>query len=339
MKILVTGGRGFIGWNIVQDLRSTGHDVWSLDSSKVNEYARLKQFDAEKDIAKYPEGNILFREVLEAFFSDHRESGLPFEAVIHMAAIPGVRTALEAIPDQIGTNGTGFANLLLAMGRHAQHSLKYFIYASSSSAYDEASESRRSKETINGRTVYGLSKAMNVAMVNTYARSWLPKTNCIGLRIHNAIGPFCRNALAPVKWTHDILLGRQIQLFSRVAFPNTPQDFLHRDFTPISDIIQAIRTILFSKRGPDIEIGERNLGHGDPVSILTMLNIMEGVIGIKAKMKIVTAPNTEALSTSSPNHFSISGDAAFAIQYAKLHNWMRDNGYLEKDSMDRPLIP
>jgi len=347
MKILITGGLGFIGWNLRAALKEDGHDVWTLDKSDYREYENLKVLEPSdlhgaRGQGHPAVGNILYREYLEGMFSDVAREGHPFEAVIHLAAVPGVRIALEEIADQAATNIGGFSNLLVALGRHHKDQLKHFIYATSSSAYDESGNVP--PNTINGRTVYGLSKAANVAIVERYATTWLPKTNFTGLRIHNAIGPFCRGELAPVKWTHDMVSGKTINLFCRPGvalggstLPN-PEHFLYRDFTPISSIIAAVRGTLDSKN-VGIHRVEKNLGHGDPVSILTMLRIMEDISGWRAMINVVPAPMTEAIRTfSGERPLTISGEARFAIEYGRLYRWLQTNNYLNRDTRGVPLV-
>ena len=116
MKILVSGIAGFIGFHTGRRLLLEGHDVIGLDS--VNAYydptlkrARLKELD---EAAKEVSGNYQFHELnianSDRLFAAAGDDG--FDAVIHLAAQPGVRYSLEAPHSYIESNVVAFGNVL-----------------------------------------------------------------------------------------------------------------------------------------------------------------------------------------------------------------------------------
>ncbi len=134
MKILVTGGAGFIGSAVTSRLVSCGHDVVVLDN--FNQYydvalkrARQKAFLPDIEVV---EGDITNADDTETLFAAHQ-----FDLVCHLAAQAGVRYSVEAPEVYVQTNVLGTQMLLEAM---QQHGVTRMVYASTSSAYGMSSK-------------------------------------------------------------------------------------------------------------------------------------------------------------------------------------------------------
>ena len=128
MKILVTGGAGFIGSHTVERLLADGHQVTVID--EFNDYydpaIKRQNVSGFSDRITLIEGDIRQPTHVERAFA----GGL--DAVIHLAARAGVRPSIEAPELYIDTNIKGTFHLLEAAKRHG---VKRFVFASSSSVY------------------------------------------------------------------------------------------------------------------------------------------------------------------------------------------------------------
>ncbi|WP_256199454.1 SDR family NAD(P)-dependent oxidoreductase [Verrucomicrobium spinosum] len=129
MKVLVTGGAGFIGSHTVERLLAQGAEVGILDN--FNDYyapdIKRHNISAVQDRITLVEGDLRDPEVVERAFAEGK-----YDAVIHLAARAGVRPSIEQPELYIDTNIKGTFYLLEACKRHG---VKKFVFASSSSVY------------------------------------------------------------------------------------------------------------------------------------------------------------------------------------------------------------
>lgn len=178
MKILVTGGAGFIGSNIVERLLKNGTEkVRVLDNLSTGFYKNLKEFE-NNPAFEFIEGDIRDPDTcLQAC------EGM--DIVSHQAALGSVP---RSIKDPIATNSvniTGFLNMLVAA--RDSHTRR-FIYAASSSTYGD-SESLPKVEDKIGKPLspYAVTKYVNELYADVFARTYGMET--IGLRYFNVFGP------------------------------------------------------------------------------------------------------------------------------------------------------
>ncbi|HET9735660.1 MAG TPA: GDP-mannose 4,6-dehydratase, partial [Burkholderiales bacterium] len=131
MRVLVTGAAGFVGMHCAARLAARGDEVLGVDNLSPY-YAvelkrdRLRQLEGKGNFA-FERLDIADGQALEAVFARARP-----EAVLNLAAQPGVRYSLENPGSYVQSNLVGFANLLEACRRHAP---RHLVYASSSSVY------------------------------------------------------------------------------------------------------------------------------------------------------------------------------------------------------------
>ncbi|MFZ4765024.1 MAG: SDR family NAD(P)-dependent oxidoreductase, partial [Roseimicrobium sp.] len=129
MKVLVTGGAGFIGSHTVERLLAQGHQVGVLDS--FNDYydpaLKRENIRAVRDRITLHEGDLRDAAFIEQTFGSGK-----YDAVIHLAARAGVRPSIEAPELYIDTNIKGTFYMLEACKRHG---ITRFVFASSSSVY------------------------------------------------------------------------------------------------------------------------------------------------------------------------------------------------------------
>jgi UDP-N-acetylglucosamine/UDP-N-acetylgalactosamine 4-epimerase len=176
-KILVTGGAGFIGSNIVEYLLQHGAKVRVLDNLATGNIANLTEFKSNPDF-EFFEGDIRKP-------NDCKRAATGIDAVCHQAAIGSVP---RSIKDPVTTNDVnigGFVNMLTAA---KDAGIRRFVYASSSSVYgDEPNLPKKEERTGNPLSPYAVTKLTNEIYASVFSRCF--DLEIIGLRYFNVFGP------------------------------------------------------------------------------------------------------------------------------------------------------
>ncbi|HEX4664955.1 MAG TPA: GDP-mannose 4,6-dehydratase, partial [Chthoniobacterales bacterium] len=204
MKILVTGGAGFIGSHLVEKLLGEGHQVSILDDFNDFYDPQIKRANIAAivdKIAVHQADLCDARAVNEVF---HREK---FETIIHLAARAGVRPSIGQPQLYYDTNVGGTLHLLeaaRAMG------IERFIFASSSSVYGLAKTIPFSEDLHLTQTVspYAATKIAGEFLCSTY--SHLYRMRIVALRFFTVYGPRQRPDLAIHHFTRRIWNGQPI---------------------------------------------------------------------------------------------------------------------------------
>lgn len=263
MKILVTGGAGFIGMHVARKLIELGHSVVIIDN--FNDYYdvkikedRIKLVKEAKvyraDISDYPK--------MEEIFANEK-----FDKVCHLAAQAGVRYSLENPFAYISSNDVGTLNLLECC---RQYDVKDFVFASSSSVYGGNTKIPFSEDDNVDKPIslYAATKKSNELMAHVYHH--LFGIRCTGLRFFTVYGEFGRPDMAMWIFTKNIIEGKPIDVFNFGK--------MKRDFTYISDVVDGVVKAVMNPF--DYEI--INLGNHKPVELLYFISIIEKELGKKA---------------------------------------------------------
>lgn len=255
MNLLVTGGAGFIGSNLVDELIKRGHRVSVIDnlSGGKKDNINPKCLFFKKDICNY--------KLIEPHFKD-------VDYVFHLAALPRVQYSIE---NPIETNQTNVAGTINILKSSHKAGVKRVIYSASSSAYGDQKKMPL-KETMEVRpqSPYGLQKYIS----ELYCRVWsevygLPT---VSLRYFNVYGP--RNntdgayALVIAKFLHQRKTAKPLTI--------TGDGEQTRDFTSVHDVVRAnILAMKSSKVGKGEVI---NIGAGKNQSINKIAKLIGGPI-------------------------------------------------------------
>jgi len=279
MRILVTGGAGFIGAALSESLLDDGHAVAGVDN--LNDYydpalkrARLERLEGREGFA-FHRLDLADAEALTALIADFQP-----EIVVNLAAQAGVRYSLVNPRAYVQSNLVGFANLLEACRAHPP---AHLVYASSSSVYGA---SRRIPFALDDPadqpvSFYAATKRANEHMAYCYSHLYgFPAT---GLRLFTVYGPRGRPDMAYFDFTRRILAGEPLTLFDADGEPR-------RDFTYIDDILAGIRAVM--ERPPKGDGGAPhrlfNLGNDSPAGVREMVSLLERFLGREAE--IVSKP-------------------------------------------------
>ncbi len=302
--ILVTGGAGFIGSNLIKRLFTDTKGTTIVNIDNMNDYydVSLKEYrlaeiaeiteklghtdntdgtvflsPAESaDIAKskkntnkyvFVKGDIADKETVNRLFEKYH-----FDVVVNLAAQAGVRYSIENPDAYILSNMIGFYNILEAC-RH--NPVEHLVYASSSSVYGGNKKVPFSTDdrVDNPVSLYAATKKSNELFAHCYSKLYnIPTT---GLRFFTVYGPAGRPDMAYFGFTNKLSAGKTIQIFN---YGNC-----RRDFTYVDDIVEGIVRVI--QGAPERKNGEDglpvppyavyNIGGGQPESLLDFVNILQ----------------------------------------------------------------
>jgi UDP-glucuronate 4-epimerase len=267
MRILVTGGAGFIGSHLVEQLLAAGHAVVILDDfndfyDPQTKHANIAGFAQDVTVC-----NVDLRDGAAVRYLFHREK---FEAIAHLAARAGVRPSIQHPQLYYDTNVGGTLYLLEAA---RVTGVERFIFASSSSVYGASktvpfSEDEHLKQTL---SPYGATKVAGEFLCSTY--SHLYQMRVVALRYFTVYGPRQRPDLAIHHFTRRIHAGQPIDQFG--------DGTTRRDYTYIHDVIQGTVAAL-EYEGPHYEVF--NLGESQTIQLKELISAIENALGKKAKI-------------------------------------------------------
>jgi len=176
-KVLVTGGAGFIGSNLVEKLLELGAIVTVLDNLSTGKYENIVEFESNANF-KFIKGDICDVEIC-------KEAVKGQDLVTHQAALGSVPRSIEFPHKTHEVNATGFLNMLHAS---KEEGIKRFVYASSSSVYGDSTKSPKVEgEEGNLLSPYAVTKQLNEKYAGVYAK--LHNIQTVGLRYFNIFGP------------------------------------------------------------------------------------------------------------------------------------------------------
>jgi UDP-glucuronate 4-epimerase len=265
MKVLVTGGAGFIGSHLAERLLADGHEISVLDDFNDFYDPQIKRANlgAVKNSIRIHEADLRDEAAVRRIFH-----GGKFDTVIHLAARAGVRPSIREPKLYIDTNITGTFHLLEAA---KQNGVSRFIFASSSSVYGVIKTAPFSEEMCINATIspYAATKMAGEQLCSNY--SHLYGMRCISLRFFTVYGPRQRPDLAIHKFTKNIRAGIPIDKYGDGS--------TRRDYTYVDDIVQGVAACL----GYDGELCDTfNLGENQTTTLAELIAQIENSLGKKA---------------------------------------------------------
>ncbi|MDL0121718.1 SDR family oxidoreductase [Halobacterium salinarum] len=265
MKILVTGGAGFIGGHLAERFVSDGHDVIVLDTLDpfYNVGLKKRNIEAARDSARngggnygFVEGSVTDLETVSEYVSD-------VQFVFHQAAQAGVRTSVEDPQKAHQINVDGTVNVLEAA---RQNDVTRVVNASSSSVYGAPEYLPYDEEhPTTPVSPYGASKVAAEQYVRVYNEVYGLPT--VSLRYFTVYGPRMRPNMAFTNF-----VSRCLQEQPPVIYGDGQQT---RDFTFVKDVVDANETLLRT----DVADGEIvNIGSGGRITIEELATVIRNEI-------------------------------------------------------------
>ncbi len=298
--ILVTGGAGFIGSNLVLRLFKELSEGTIVGLDNLNDYYdptlkdyRLSEIEKAKPAGieyEFVKGDLADKVLIDGLFEKYH-----FDVVVNLAAQAGVRYSITNPDAYIQSNMIGFYNILEAcrasvegqkskvkgepqtsdLSPQTYRGVQHLVYASSSSVYGGNKKVPFSTDdrVDNPVSLYAATKKSNELFAHCYSKLYdIPTT---GLRFFTVYGPAGRPDMAYFGFTNKLLKGETIQIFN---YGNC-----RRDFTYVDDIVEGVYRVM--QKAPERKKGEDglpippyavyNIGGGQPENLLDFVNILQ----------------------------------------------------------------
>lgn len=279
MKLLVTGGAGFIGSHLVEKLLKDNNEVIVIDNfndtyNPTQKRNNIKNVQSNKKYKIY-EIDLRNKEDIEKVFKKEKS----FDYVLHLAGVGGVRLSQKNPVFYYEENVISTINLVEVMKKY---SCKDLVYYSSSSVYGNINKEKFNEEDITDTpvSIYAATKRSSEIMLYNYYLNYNFKI--IIIRPFTVFGPRQRPDLAIHLFTKKILNNKEITIFGDGS--------MIRDYTYVSDIVNAtIKSITYmSKRKKVYEIF--NTASSNPKTIIEMIKTIEKITNKKAKINYEKQP-------------------------------------------------
>lgn len=279
-KILITGGAGFIGSNLVEYFLGKGYHVVVLDNFATGHRSNIAKCERNPDFTLI-EGDIRNME-------DCREAVRSVDYVLHQAALGSVPRSIEDPQTSNEVNVSGFLNMLVAC-RDAK--VKRFVYAASSSTYGDSESLPKVEDKIgNPLSPYAITKYVNELYADIFSKTYGLET--IGLRYFNVFG-----RRQDPNGAYAAVIPKFVMQLMRHESPiiNGTGDY-SRDFTYIDNIIQ-INELAMHTNNPKAINTVFNAAAGDRTTLNQLVGYLKNYLAIYdseiSNIKVKYGPNRQ----------------------------------------------
>jgi len=262
--IVITGGAGFIGSHLCDRLLEMGRQVVCLDNFDDYYDPAMKMSNLEH--ARSSKGfRLIQADIRQADGLESALGNLEIEAIVHLAARPGVTQSVKDPQTTFSNNVLGTQNVLDFCRKK---DVQRLLFASSSSVYGSQRMGPLREDMCADRpeSPYGASKRMGEIMCFAYHRAYSFDTIC--MRFFTAYGPRQRPEMAVHEFVKQALTQHTL---SAHGPPDTS-----RDYTYVSDVIECVTRILDRCHGYEVV----NIGGGKPVMLSDLLRTIMRATGV-----------------------------------------------------------
>ncbi len=267
MRILITGGAGFIASHSAIALRKHGHKVTTIDNLDPYYPLKLKKYNLQRlKVHNIPFYKLDIRNstALQRIFAKVKP-----EIVMHIAAKAGVRNSILHPEEYFSVNVDGTLNVLQAA---KENRVKKVMIASSSSVYGNNKKVpfAENDPVENQISPYAASKRAMEILCKMYSQTYGLSVQIF--RFFTVYGPSGRPDMAPAIFTKAIDNRKPIKIFGNLT--------TERDYTYIDDVVDGLIKALKI----DDNFAIYNLGHNKPISLRKFISTIEKLLGKKAKL-------------------------------------------------------
>jgi UDP-N-acetylglucosamine 4-epimerase len=222
-RVLVTGGAGFIGSNLVESLLAAGNKVTCLDNFSTGKRENLRSFEKNPDFTLI-EGDIRNQSDCEKALKD-------IDIVFHEAALGSVPRSIKDPVTSTDVNIGGFVKMIFA-AKEAR--VKRFIYAASSSTYGDHPDLPKVEDKIgNPLSPYAITKLVNEMYASNFSKNY--GLDVIGLRYFNVFG-----RRQDPDGAYAAVIPKFLKMLMKHEVPVINGDgSISRDFTYVDNVVQA----------------------------------------------------------------------------------------------------
>jgi len=265
MKILVTGGAGFIGSNLVQRLVNDGHEVIVLDNL-------LRGNKIDHDV--FRKITFLNNDIRDQLAVEKASKGC--EAVFHLAAILGVDIVADNPVETMDVETIGMRNVVNAS---LNNGVRKILYASTSGIYGHSAIERSVDEKImvDPRTSYAMAKRYNEIYLSALNEE--KGIQSIALRFFNVYGHNQDNRMVIPRFFEQALKGDPITVFSR--------GLQTRDFTYIDDTIESCIRLM----NKEVNFEIFNIANENEFSIIDLAKRIKKITSSSSEIIFIEAPD------------------------------------------------
>lgn len=281
MKILVTGGLGFIGHNVVSKLETLGHEVIIIDNQSTYDLMHRHEVDhlVQERREKIKTPNIFYLPItdnLDRIFEVHKP-----EMVIHLASHPRQKAVLRNPEQATNTMITGLVNVCETS---LKHDVKKIIFISSSMVYGDFSDPIKETAICKPIGLYGVLKLAGENVINEYGRKGLTYTI---IRPSAVYGPNDAPDRVITKFFLSAMAGKTLYVDGQ---------YEELDFTYVDDVAEGIVQASLS---PYTHFQTYNLTNNNARSLLEAAALVTRIVGkgnVEIRARQVDFPSRGALN-------------------------------------------
>lgn len=253
MKVLITGGAGFIGSHLTERLLAAGHSVRVLDNLSTGKRENLPDSAA----VEFRQGDIRDRTEVNAAVRN-------VDAIVHLAAVASVQASVD---DPVSTHETNFDGTLYLLEAARRADIRRFLYASSAAVYgDNASLPLAEDASLKPLSPYAADKLAGEHYLTFYFNKFGLQTTAF--RFFNIYGPR-QDPSSPYSGVISIFVERSLRGEPVTIFGDGRQT---RDFVYVGDLVQ----LLVEALSTPVTAGQViNVGRGRQSSLLDLLAVLE----------------------------------------------------------------
>ncbi len=257
-KVLVTGGAGFIGSNIVDALVRRGDQVRVLDNLSTGKLSNLEHLGGQVELIE--------ADVADSAAVARAVAGV--ECVLHQAALASVPRSLE---QPLDTNSACVTGTLVLLDQAARAGVRRVVYAGSSAAYgDQPTVSKRETDLLLPISPYGAAKAAAELYCQAFAA--MGRIETVTLRYFNVFGP-----RQDPHSEYSAVIPRFITLLLAGERPTIYGDGLQsRDFTFVGDVVAGN---LLAADAPNVSGRVLNLAAGRTINLRQLIEVLNRLLG------------------------------------------------------------
>jgi UDP-glucose 4-epimerase len=341
MKILVTGGTGYIGSHTIVDLDENGFDVVSIDNGTRSRTATIDAINKiTKDKIENKNFDLCDKASLFSFFEQQND----IQGIIHFAAYKSVPESVENPLLYYRNNLESLMNLLDAC---KQFSIPYFVFSSSCSVYGNVEQLpvTESAPMQKAESPYAHTKQIGEAIITDFAK--ICTTQFVLLRYFNPVGAHTYNSIGenPLGIVYNVvprITGTAIGKFEKLMvfghdYP-TRDGTCIRDYVHVMDIAnahtKAIQFLKEKKNKEQVEIF--NLGSGNGVTVLEAIHAFERVSGVQLNYELTDRRPGDVVSIYANNNKACT-ELNWNIRYS-IDDMLRTAWEWEKRQANTPSV-